>query len=166
MLAAATRATRGAAFPWEGADGTWSTFAEASKAARNWSDQSTGGGQGHWFTEYSNKKRNILSLRCIAHKDCPFLQKVAWNQASGCFARYTAFAHAAEANDRRRSNSALTFAQRATLLEGLDMGGKPMEVLNAITKKRKAELIAQGKNPLQYKKAKGGLKGTTHIIHV
>ena len=166
MLAAAIRATRGAAIPWECADGTWSTFAEASKAARNWSDQSTVGGQGHWKTEYSNKKRNILSLRCIAHKDCPFLQKVGWNQASGCFARYTAFAHATEANDRRRSNSSLTFAQQATVLDGLDMGGKPMEVLNAITKKRKAELIAQGKNPLQHKKAKGGLKGTAHIIHV
>ena len=164
MLAAAGRALRGAAIQWEEAEGSWATWAEACKDAKTWPDMASGGAAGMWSSYYSRKGR-LMVLRCNAHKDCPRQQKVALNGLSGRFERFAAFEHAGEANDRRRSNSALTLAQERTLTEGLDMGAKPMEVLNAVTKTRRAELKAQGKNPLLHKKPEGGLKGHANIIH-
>ena len=43
------------------------------------------------------------------------------------------------------------------------MGAKPLEVLNAVTKGRKAELKLQGKNALLHKKPEGGLEGHSII---
>ena len=107
-----------------------------------------------------------MVLQCNAHIGCPFLQKVDLNRLSRCFERSTAYEHAGDDNEYRRSNSALTFAQEQTLHEGLDMGAKPMEVLVPITKKRKAALQAQGKNPLRHKKPEGGLKGPAFMIQL
>ena len=161
MLDATLKMKRGLQKPWQEAPGSWSTFAEACKAAKTWADLSEGGAQGRWKSTSMSKKGKWRVLQCNNHVGCPFLQKITQCASTGLWVRRTCFDHSTVLNDRVRSNSALTFKQEEQLLTALEDGLKPAALLSAMTKDEMRDLRRRGENPLQHKRPEGGLEGQT-----
>ena len=101
--------------------------------------------------------RRFSVFACNAHIKCPLVMSVAAVGDS----YYLQFKgeHAVEENTRARKNSAMTFAEEATLKQGANMGAKPAQVLVSLTVDKKEQLQREGKDPLQHKRKEGGLEG-------
>ena len=167
MLSAVQRVRRGQKRPWEQAEGSWSNFAAACEAARCWSDGIHGGADGLWKTPPSSSSvpGRFKILQCNRHIGCPVLQKIAKNESTGLFERFTAFEHATELKLTARENSALTYKQHELLSESLDTGGKAAGILSTLTRAESKAMKKRGLNPMHFKKPDGGLEGMMNLIH-
>lgn len=96
-------------------------------------------------------------FQCNAHVDCGRHVRVKW--VAGLYYIEAKGKHGDVQKTKRRSNSALTFAQEDHLTISMDHGARPAGVLVSLTKARSRELEEQGENPFLHKKPEGGLQG-------
>lgn len=136
-----------ASLPW------YNTMTEAQKAGKELE-----GGRWIWWRQAPGDGKRCARYVCNAHQDCKKMMQVKLYGGCG-FQVELMGKHSEEVNLYPRKNSALTFDARARLKEGTDSGSKPAGVLSSMTKAERDKLKARGEDPLDHKRAGGGLEG-------
>ena len=160
-VVAKSKGGRGPATKWQPIPGPeWSSLFEAAKAAKQWQDPLLPPHvKGIWKSYRKNPGgKECCIYQCNAHKDCPRLQKVCYEDY-GCYRRHAANEHGTELNAKARSNATFTNAQLAYATSAVDNGGTPATIRNNMTLDTSTAMEDAGINPLRAKREAGGLAG-------
>ena len=159
-----TMPKRGGGKPWsEMSHAPALTLSDAKREIKAM-DRGTGG---HWKTCTGNPGNGTTTavMQCNAHLECQYLVRTV-RRANGLYAFEQVGTHSDQVNDKKRSNSALTFEQeRSASASFLGTGSKPAHVQTALTLVREEELKSLGADPLSEKKAQGGLSGAAASMY-
>ena len=107
--------------------------------------------------------RTYAVFQCNAHEGCTHLRMAA--KCDEKFIIKETGEHTEVVKLKKRSNSALTFAEEDAVRGAITGGTRPAALLVTMTDKKAEELRSEGKAPLDHKDQDGGLEGVCMPFH-
>ena len=138
---------------WTAAGKQVETMADALRFIRE-----SGEKKWKWWAKSPGNGVSCAVLQCNAHVACTHLVRAS-RVAMGCFSIFHKGVHTTEPTLKKRKNSILNWEEDTLMRAAVRMNNTPGEVLVELTTRETEKLKNAGEDPLQHKRAEGGLQG-------